>query len=236
MVWKEGSPRGVFKKILISEESRLLESETLASFLKNFQIDWEYKRKPESEIAFEITLLYLKSRFGKKAYLSTGTIVPDCSETLPFLEAVRFYGLPDTIRQTLLHWNRGDWPIKLVDTDPDSEAMLEAQSRGYRLACFRWDLSFTGELTEEGRDSIEHLFHDLAHAFMFFREDYDPKGQIAFFSKMKEELPDIQAQYLNDSIFQEKLKYCISDMNSHPAHLSAYWKAIQKEAKERAKC
>lgn len=234
MPWKDGHPRGVFKKILITEEARKKEAESLSENLAKFQEELISGTKPPSNIVFHLTILYLLSRFGKISYLSTGKPLPPISDAIAFLDSVRFYGLPDSIRLTLYHWVRGDWDIRLVEIDPTSQEMLEAQSQGFRLASFPWGLAFSGELTEEGRDCIEHLFHDLAHAYMFFREDYDHKGQIAFFSRMKDELPRVKAQFSFDPIFQEKLRYCISDMNSHPAHLSAYWNAIQKEALERS--
>ncbi|TGN19742.1 hypothetical protein [Leptospira idonii] len=230
MPWTEGKPYGSFKKILLEPASLAQEAKVLAESIAELLSLWKAESLSDAETALRFVLLHLEYRAGSRAYLKTGKNLPPKEPILPFLETARFFGMPDTVRQALWKWNAGEWDIRLVDFHPTGKEMLYSQSMGYRLTTIDWEACLSGQLVEEKRDSFEHLLHDLAHAFMFFREDYDHIGQVNFFKAMYSEFSHFETFLVSDSEFKRKFEYCISDMNSHPAHLEAYWKAIRREA------
>lgn len=226
----EGRIYGSFKKICIPAISLLDELVHIRPQLLQIKSDWENKNLTDSQTAFQILLLYLEKRVKKHPFLRMGQKLPDKNASKEFLEVVRFYGMPDTVRFALWKWHIGEWNIRLIDYNPSSLEMLQTQSKGIRYATISWKHALSGSLVEGKRDAFEHLLHDLAHAYMFFREDYDFDGQKVFFQKMLDDYEQYVEYLERDPIFKEKFEYCISDMNSHPAHLSAYWNAIRREA------
>jgi hypothetical protein len=230
MPWEDGRKYGSFKKILIPLEN--LEEEANGIFNSLCQLEKSFYKNTVSgaETCFQFLLLYLKSRLGERAFLKTGKPLASEGDSLAFLESVRFFGMPDTVRQALFHWRTGEWRIELVDFHPSGKEMLYAQSQGYRLTTIDWGACKSGTLVENKRDGFEHLLHDLSHAFMFFRADYDYLGQVDFFKRMYEEFNQFESHLKSNLLFKQKFEYCISDMNSHPAHLEAYWTAIKREA------
>ncbi|MBM9547540.1 hypothetical protein JWG40_10975 [Leptospira sp. 201903074] len=230
MPHENGRIYGSFKKICIPEIELKKESETIAPNLRLLKLDWEAGRISDSQLTFQIVLLYLERRVKRHPFLRMGRPLPNRNESKEFLEVVRFYGMPDTVRFALWKWHIGEWDIRLIDYNPSSLEMLESQSQGYRYSTISWEDAINGSLVEGKRDAFEHLLHDLAHAYMFFREDYDYEGQKQFFQKMWSDYPKYESVLDADPIFRTKFDYCISDMNSHPAHLSAYWNAIRREA------
>ncbi len=230
MPWEKDKKYGSFKKILIPRDELLTESLDIREKITYFENAYRHKLVSDVDICFHIVLIFLKARLGNRAFLKMGTPLPSEENVLSFLEHVRFFGMPDNVRLALYHWKRGDWCIQLVDYHPTGKEMLYSQSLGIRLVTIDWEACKNGTLVEEKRDALEHLLHDLAHAYMFFREDYDYPGQVDFFKKMYEDWNNF-AKYLEiDPNFKKKFEYCISDMNSHPAHLRAYWNAIKREA------
>ncbi|TGM77663.1 hypothetical protein EHR01_08640 [Leptospira mtsangambouensis] len=221
---------GSFKKICIPELELKKEAELIGPNLLSLKTDWESGHISDSLLSFQLVLLYLERRVKRHPFLRMGKPLPNRNESKEFLEVVRFYGMPDTVRFALWKWHIGEWDIRLIDYNPSSLEMLESQSLGYRYSTISWDDAISGSLVEGKRDAFEHLLHDLAHAYMFFRKDYDFEGQKQFFQKMYFEYPQYESALETNPIFRTKFDYCISDMNSHPAHLSAYWNAIRREA------
>lgn len=230
MPWENSLSYGSFKKILIPSLELKGESERLQDAISQLELRFKNKTLSGVDTCFEFILLFLESRLGNRAFLKTGRPLPERENILGFLESVRFFGMPDTVRQALYHWKRDEWQIQLVSYHPTGKEMLLAQSHGYRLTTIDWEAAKSGDLIEEKRDAFEHLLHDLAHAFMFFREDYDYPGQVDFFKNMYLELDQFEPFLQSNDSFRKKFEYCISDMNSHPAHLKSYWTAIKREA------
>ncbi|PJZ83302.1 hypothetical protein [Leptospira harrisiae] len=230
MPHENGRIYGSFKKICISELELKKEAELIGPNLFSLKADWESGRISDSLLSFQLVLLYLERRVKRHPFLRMGKPLPNRNESREFLEIVRFYGMPDTVRFALWKWHIGEWDIRLIDYNPSSLEMLESQSQGYRYSTISWEDALNGTLVEGKRDAFEHLLHDLAHAFMFFREDYDFEGQKQFFRKMYSEYSEYESVLETNSTFRTKFDYCISDMNSHPAHLAAYWNAIRREA------
>ncbi|MCW7470934.1 hypothetical protein [Leptospira kanakyensis] len=230
MPHENGRIYGSFKKICIPEPELKLEAKSILPNLISLKSDWETAQISDSQLTFQLVLLYLERRVKKHPFLRMGKPLPSRNQSKDFLEVVRFYGMPDTVRFALWKWHIGEWDIRLIDYNPSSLEMLESQSRGYRYSTISWEHAMEGSLVEDKRDAFEHLLHDLAHAYMFFREDYDYEGQKQFFKEMMMDYPKYESVLNTNSIFREKFDYCISDMNSHPAHLSSYWNAIRREA------
>ncbi|MCZ8343747.1 MAG: hypothetical protein O9301_11985 [Leptospira sp.] len=227
---ENGEIYGSFKKICVQSKDLQEEANILAPNLLLLKEKFENNRESQSLLTFEIVTLYLEHRIKQRAYLNKGKGLPHKSDTTSFLEFVRFYGMPDTVRFALWKWNAKIWDLRLIDYNPSSYEMLESQSQGYRFVSFLWNEALHGKLVEGKRDAFEHLLHDLAHAYMFFREEYDYLGQVEFFKKLLSFYHKFEPFLSNDPIFNEKFSYCISDMNSHPAHLTAYLNAICREA------
>lgn len=221
---------GSFKKICIPESEVSVEAIELKSSLLQLQKSYYDQTLSECDVSFQIILLYLEKRVKKHPFLRMGQKLPKRTMVNDFLEVVRFYGMPDTVRYALWKWHSNEWDIRLIDYNPTSLEMLKSQSRGIRYATISWDHALLGTLVEGKRDAFEHLLHDLAHAYMFFREDYDFIGQKEFFNSMLNDFQQYEMHLENNPVFKEKFEYCISDMNSHPAHLRAYWNAIRREA------
>ncbi|TGL09530.1 hypothetical protein EHQ43_01255 [Leptospira bouyouniensis] len=230
MPHENGRIYGSFKKICIPESLLPNEALELTSKLSEIKVKWETGTLSGSEVTYQIVLLYLERRVKRHPFLRMGQKLPNRNSSKEFLELVRFYGMPDTVRYALWKWHIGEWNIQLINFNPSSLEMLETQSKGIRYATISWEHALNGTLVEGKRDAFEHLLHDLAHAYMFFREDYDFEGQKKFFQTMLDEYEEYENYLDKDSVFRQKFEYCISDMNSHPAHLSAYWNAIRKEA------
>ncbi|TGM42835.1 hypothetical protein EHQ92_16020 [Leptospira biflexa] len=230
MPHESGRIYGSFKKICIPESMLLDEAIAIRTQLFQIKSNWENGILTGSEVTYQLVLLYLEKRVKRHPFLRMGQKLPNRNSSKEFLEVVRFYGMPDTVRYALWKWHIGEWNIQLIDFNPSSLEMLESQSKGIRYATISWDHALMGTLVEGKRDAFEHLLHDLAHAYMFFREDYDFDGQKKFFQSMLDDYEEYLIYLEKDNTFKEKFEYCISDMNSHPAHLSAYWNAIRKEA------
>lgn len=227
---ENGKIYGSFKKVCIPSIDLIGEAKSLEPELVKLKAKYEENVDTHASLTFEIVSLYLEYRIKKRAYLNTGKGLPNKSETTSFLEYVRFYGMPDTVRFALWKWNAKIWDMRLISYNPSSYEMLESQSQGFRFVSFLWNEALMGQLVEEKRDAFEHLLHDLAHAYMFFREEYDFEGQVDFFKRLLSNYHKFEPYLSKDPVFSEKFSYCISDMNSHPAHLTAYLKAICREA------
>lgn len=225
----EGTKRGIFKKILLDSDGRKKEAKELRESLLALRQEWKSGASGVN-ISLRLLVLYLTFRFPNRAFLSTGRAIPSIDDKEFFLSEVRFFGIPDCVRRSLCFWLANPNRLQLREEEIGPESLLDYQANGKRVVAFFWDLALEGSLTFEGRDALEHLLHDLSHAWMFFREDYDPKGQIAFFQKMQREWAVYLPMREKNEIFKKKSDYCISDMNSHPAHLEAYWNAICREA------
>ncbi|WP_411821359.1 hypothetical protein [Leptospira sp. 'Mane'] len=212
--------------MLILEEELQKEALRLKDKLKILRSAFTDHTLEHSNILIQFVLMYMEERKGRLSFLKTGRPLPDRSDLNSFLKEVRFYGMPDTVRQTLMNWNLGNWDLRLIDRLPSSYEMLTSQSEGYRYVTIDWDKALSGEMIEGVRDVWEHVLHDLAHAYMFFREEYEHEGQVLFFKEVLSDYSVYEERTKHDEVFRSKFEYCISDMNSHPAHLRLYLQAI----------
>lgn len=124
--------------------------------------------------------------------------------------------------------------IVLYESLPSAQELLDLQCEGQRVVSLVTDpQQFTEEI--HGRDPLSFLLHDLIHAYEFFADPQLMQAQIQFYRGLRHELQtnfDLQNRLVSDPIFAEKFEYLIADMNSHPAHLEAYYRHITSEKNE----
>lgn len=218
-------PYGVYKALLIPLETLKQETEEIKDELLNLKFLYEKQAIPSQEIAFRFFWLYLNKRTKHPLNCNKNvlTLLPNRIE---FLQHVRFRNLPDSIRITFLNWFMGKWNPVLLDYNPTSYQMLEWQAKGIRIISIDWNSALNALLVFNVRDAFEHFLHDIEHAYNFYRDDYEPKKQILFYSYLLKFYPEIEMILNLDESFKEQWDYLISDMNSHPEHLKEYTKAI----------
>jgi hypothetical protein len=124
-----------------------------------------------------------------------------------------------------LNWKNNLWKLKLIDYNPDPYEMLEFQSKGIRTLSILWNESLEGNLVENKRDALEHLLHDILHAYCFFKEEKDFILQKNIFRNIQKNIEKFTT-YLENEEFKKNFYYILSDMNSNSAHLLEFLKAI----------
>lgn len=146
------------------------------------------------------------------------------------LSALQLPGMPGMIFSVLCEWLKGKINLKLVDYPASAAEMLAAQAEGWRYITVDTESAVHGLPIEDKRDAFEFALHDLGHAWAFFKPEYDPAGQVAFFQCMQDDLSALAPLCLSDEKFATDLEYCMSDMNSHPEHLRQYLRGVIIEA------
>jgi hypothetical protein len=118
--------------------------------------------------------------------------------------------------------------IVLSATIPLAAELLDRQCGGQRvLTLMLTPESFLQEVN--GRDPLSFLLHDLIHAYEFFADPVQMLAQIQFYQRLRAEMQaseKLSLRLKQDSDFAAKFEYLIADMNSHPAHLEAYYQHI----------
>lgn len=227
MPWQENKPSGMFKKILIPKPELILEQSKIQSSLVEVKDLWEKKQINDAWATLSICFTYLRYRYSLLNKKNIPFINQD--DSIPFLEKEQLYGIPQNIRFTFVEWLKGNWDMRLVSYIPSSYEMALAQSRGFRFISIDWDCAFTGNLIFNTRDALEFILHDIAHGYTFFHSSYNRQEQIDFFQKLTNNYTVFEQLCKEDPIYNEKFDYCLSDMNSHPFHLTSYLKAITIE-------
>jgi hypothetical protein len=219
---QDGRVYGKFKALLLSPEELKFESSLLRDQFLGLKSNWNYLTPPL--FLWEWLKIYLSYRIQKKGHRT-----PNWGLVGPPDWNSEIFGFHEPLRMTLKHWNQGKWDLILTDHLPSSEEMAYIQSQGKRYVSLDWDSCLNGSLVEDARDSLEHVLHDLAHAYTFFESKYQMDGQVNFFRELVLDLPRFQIFSEKDPIFKKKFEYCLADMNSHPEHLKAYLKAVTLE-------
>jgi hypothetical protein len=210
MPWENGKSFGRFRGLLLDETELKKESNKISDQIYNLRNRQMKEELSDPELAIEFCNIYIISRSNSKVNI----LEP----------GIKF--LPEHIPAELKSWLKAPKRIQLTKSPPTALEMAMAQSRGIRLATISWEDSINGTLVEGKRDAFEHLLHDISHAYTFYRSDYKSEEQIKFFQKIIENYHHYEELFHNDKIFLKKFEYCISDMNTHPAHLKAYLNAI----------
>ncbi len=135
-------------------------------------------------------------------------------------------GMPGMIAAILSDWLSGKVHLRLAQNPVSAEAMLHAQAEGWRYVTISFAAALAGEPIEGDRDAFEFALHDLGHAYAFFKADYQPQGQVAFFKELLTDLDTLAPYAESDVKFSGDLEYCMADMNSHPQHLAEYLRGV----------
>lgn len=117
------------------------------------------------------------------------------------------------------------YPLIVRNDIPNPQEMLLCQCRGQRYVTHLSNYEDLERPIGRFKGSFEFLLHDLEHAHKFFGQPSSFRGQVAFFSLLKQILHHFD-EWRADPLFCKDLEYLMSDMNSHPVHLFKYLKAI----------
>lgn len=136
--------------------------------------------------------------------------------------------IPLSVAQSLMAWDAGIYPLKMLDYVPSPEEVLNMQAQGVRCVTMLQQQKEMQELVEAGRDVLGFIVHDLIHADHFFADPDKAQAQIRFSQKLQDiyRLPPIQKMLQDDALFRHEFEYLMSDMNSVPLHLLKTLKAI----------
>ncbi len=252
---------GKFKKILISERNLKSEASLLYPYILEIQElesksslhDWEIvllfilvylKHRlisyvvQENDTKFQEIIVYneiIKSNEINSLPILLQSIFPKIEKSTTIFDYLlnkRFIKLPGEIKDCLVNWALGVYPIQLIHEVLLPIEVLNLQADGKRIVTLSFKDSLSGDLVIGNRDALEFVLHDISHAHTFFYSYYNPLGQRSFFSFLKNHIKLLDS-YRIDEVFQKKLDYLLSDMNSHPEHLKSYFRAILKESKNR---
>ncbi|GEM_PF-1685692 len=147
---------------------------------------------------------------------------------LDYFCSVTWRSIPLAVARSLRFWEAGLYPLQLLTTIPEPEDVLVMQARGQRCLSMLIEEGQIGGLTEDGRDALGFIVHDLIHADHFFADQEKAQAQVHFCQKLLRtlELPQIQSMLTTDPVFKKEFHYLMSDMNSVPLHLLKTLKAV----------
>jgi len=239
-----GSLTGKYRKLLIPHDRLADEARELREALQYLQNAHRSGQLSDAEFtAFFVLLFAARRAYGTtwrddrrseklKAILSwiDNETTPEADALPASLSALQLPGMPGMIFSVLSDWLQGKIGLKLVDHATSAAEMLAAQAEGWRYITVDLAAATRGETVEDKRDAFEFALHDLGHAWAFFKSDYEPAGQVAFFRLLQNDLPQLAALSASDEKFAADLEYCMSDMNSHPEHLRQYLRGVIIEA------
>mgnify|MGYP001615970183 CR=1 FL=1 len=239
-----GSLTGKYRKLLIPHDLLAHEAADFRKPLQSLQSVRRAGQLSDAEFTACFVLLFSARRAYGEAWRDNrrcAKLVAMLSwidnETTPAMDMLpatlsrlQLPGMPGMIFSVLCDWLKGSIGLKLVAYATTAADMLAAQAEGWRYITVDLDAAQRGETVEDKRDAFEFALHDLGHAWAFFKPDYDPAGQIAFFQLLQEDLPMLAPLATADEKFAADLEYCMSDMNSHPEHLRQYLRAVIIEA------
>ncbi|MFV8249778.1 hypothetical protein [Bdellovibrio bacteriovorus] len=149
-------------------------------------------------------------------------------DLLSFFCAHSWRSIPLSVAQSLMAWENGLYPLRLLSNVPTPEEVLSMQTQGQRCVSMLQDLKEMQEFVEEGRDVLGFIVHDLIHADHFFADPVKARAQIEFSRRLMVVFGfhDIQVMLQSDPVFKKEFEYLMSDMNSFPLHLLKTFKAV----------
>ena len=144
-----------------------------------------------------------------------------------YFERHHFLGVSSNVSAVLSAWVRGEWPLTLCDRIPSPEEVLHMQVEGTRPVTILSDLARMLRPVLHKPNAFAFMLHDLEHAYKFFRDPQLHAGQRSFFAELQQMIEGgLISQYCKDPIFEEKLYYLMSDMNTHIMHSLQFLRAI----------
>jgi hypothetical protein len=251
---------GKFKKVLIPYRNLKSEATLLSPYILELQELENTNSIYDWEIVLLFIMVYLKHRLNsyvvqdndpqyEKIIIPNEKIISNeinslpillqslfpkkekCTTVFDYLLSKRFIKLPGELKDCLVNWALGFYPVRLLHRVLLPLEVLTIQAHGNRIVTLSYTDSLSGDLLIGNRDAFEFVLHDISHAHTFFNAYYDPKGQISFFKFLNNHI-GLLHPYRRYDEFQKKLDYLLSDMNSHPEHLKSYFRAILSESKK----
>ncbi len=136
--------------------------------------------------------------------------------------------IPLSVAQSLMAWESGLYPLRLLSYVPTPKEVLSMQTEGQRCVSMLQDLTEMQGFVEEGRDVLGFIVHDLIHADHFFADPAKARAQIEFSRHLLVVFGfrEIQTMLQTDPVFKKEFEYLMSDMNSFPLHLLKTFKAV----------
>lgn len=202
----DGKLNGHYKRLLIPFADLGAEAKALANSLSELQQQGRKGTPSGADLTTGFIRLFAEHRTGKKW------------PQIP--------GLPGMIPTILADWRTGKADLRLTNQTVSPREMLRAQAQGWRYVTVSFEHALAGEPIEGTRDAFEFALHDLGHAYAFFKADYHPQGQVAFFAELLSDLDTLAPYAESDTKFAADLEYCMADMNSHPEHLRQYLQGV----------
>lgn len=235
---------GKYRKLLIPHNQLSAETASLRKPLQALQNARHAHQLSDAEFTAFFVLLFAAGRaYGvewqanRRAHKLLGLLGWIDSETKPATETLlasltklQIPGMPGMIFSVLCDWLKDEMDLRLVENPTSATDMLAAQAEGWRYITVDINAALRGSTIEDKRDAFEFVLHDLGHAWAFFKSEYDPAGQVAFFQLLQDDLPTLAPLSTADEKFAADLEYCMSDMNSHPEHLRQYLRGVIIEA------
>lgn len=203
----EGRLIGKYRGLLIVHADLAREAEQLCASIQLLRQRHEAGELADADFAREFIFIFARQRAAR-------------------FSTTHIRGMPGMIFSILNDWSAGRVNLRLVTTAVSAEHMLQAQAAGWRYVTIDIEAAMHGLVVEGARDAFEFALHDLGHAYAFFKSDYDPPGQVAFFQQLMHDLPCLEPLAEKDAKFASDLEYCMSDMNSHPQHLRQYLRGV----------
>ncbi|MGE4130607.1 MAG: hypothetical protein AB7F86_03170 [Bdellovibrionales bacterium] len=159
-------------------------------------------------------------------------LVEACQTPADLLRVFQIKGVREDSRLGLLHWLSGEYELILTASTPTPHEVLKMQTRGQRVVTVFSEPELQWRPMGRHPHALAFTLHDLEHAHKFFANQHS--SQVRFFQCLKTAYEDgAFSQGLRDPQFTKALEYLMADMNSHPAHLSQYLRAIVFEAQAR---
>lgn len=226
-----------FKPVLFSQNERVEKAQSFFEHIEPYYLKWRAKEINDWQIVGFYWSLFLKvfrpndHKVGSTKWAREYAQF-ESTEYIPLKYRLR--SCPEKAHRAFYHWQKNKIDLVVTELAPSSEFVLNLQCQGRRLVTLIFDQKqFVSEI--EGRDPLSFLLHDLVHADHFFFNEELKLKQIEFYRELRGELKSIELTDLlkNQPSFEKKLNYLISDMNSHPEHLRAYFNHIRVEAQSK---
>lgn len=144
----------------------------------------------------------------------------------------RYRAMPAAVQASLEHWLRDKVDLQLYFDVPGVSEVLRQQSEGRRCVSLLVAEHEILNFTEDGRDFLSFLIHDLIHAEHFFADPIEFRRQVAF-SRWMSQLIDqnfLHELQKNHGHLTRDFEYLVSDMNTHSVHLLKTFKALLERA------
>lgn len=218
-----------YKPLLVTREERAAFRDEFFARLEPVARAWRVGEVGDIELVatywFEFMRLWRPRhwRSGKWVHRVSRAVTPELAPL-----KWRFRSCPEAAQRAFEIWVENPTWIRVREDIPSCRELLAEQCEGRRVITLITDRElFLEEFN--GRDPLSFLLHDLVHAYQFFADPELKSRQIDFYRELRWQLDTdaaLKDRVARDASFAEQFEYLIADMNSHPAHLRAYYHHI----------